>query len=405
MRIFALGGYGKVGFSAAKLLAQRDLVTEIAIAGRSLERAAKAAAEIGEKAVPVLVDALKEEELASKVSGYDTVMNAANNNSVEPAIRAAIRARTHYCDVNFRIEQALELASDATAAGITAIIGNGVGPGICNLMGVHVAHQLEEVEQLQDGIAFMADMAGSKRELIPQEWRKDPKESLVALHECRSFIALALRLAQERGTRSVLDYRDGRFVEVDPVRAGLGVPTMHGRTINLFPYYCGDLFLPGLPHDLATLLPVELWFSPLPPPLHNLLREHVMRVIDEGISPETATNSFFETVNSDPQRWLTSPDDFVVPPELWVRAVGRNEGRAARCTCWLQLARGRIYMLTSVALSVAVLKILRGEIKKRGVMTAEKTFEPLAFFDEVADKLHDSPPNGKLIGECFEWLE
>jgi saccharopine dehydrogenase-like NADP-dependent oxidoreductase len=48
MKVFALGGYGKTGFPAIKLLAQSDLVTEIAIAGRSLERAEKAATEIGE---------------------------------------------------------------------------------------------------------------------------------------------------------------------------------------------------------------------------------------------------------------------------------------------------------------------------------------------------------------------
>ena len=38
-------------------------------------------------------------------------------------------------------------------------------------------------------------------------------------------------------------------------------------------------------------------------------------------------------------------------------------------------------------------------------MTAEKTFEPLALFDEVTAHLPDPPPNGKLIDESFEWLE
>ena len=51
MKVFALGGYGKVGLPAVKLLAQSDLITKIAVAGRSQERAAEAAAEIGEKAV------------------------------------------------------------------------------------------------------------------------------------------------------------------------------------------------------------------------------------------------------------------------------------------------------------------------------------------------------------------
>ena len=51
MKVFALGGYGKVGLPAIKLLAQSDLVSKIAVAGRSLERAEKAATEVGEKGV------------------------------------------------------------------------------------------------------------------------------------------------------------------------------------------------------------------------------------------------------------------------------------------------------------------------------------------------------------------
>ena len=406
MKVFAMGGYGAVGSLATKLLARNDLITEIAIAGRNQGRAEKVAAEIGEKATAVQADAKDEEKLISLLSDYDIIMNGAGNDSVVPVIRAAIRARTHYCDVNFRIEQALQLSSEAEATGITAIIANGGGaPGICNLMGVHVADQLEEVEQLQDGIAFMIDMAGSKRELVPQQWHKDLKESLAALHECRSFVALALQLAQGHGIRPVVDYQDGRYVEADPVRTGLDVPTTQGGSITLYPYYSGDLFLPGLPHNLSAAPPVELWFSPLPPQLHELLREHVQCVIDEGIDSITAAESFYDTVDGDPQRWLTPPNDFVVPPELWVRSVGRKEGRAARCTCWLQVARGRLYLLTSAALSVVVLKILRGEIQKHGVLTAKETFDPLPFFDEVAAQLPDPPQNGKLIGESFEWLE
>ena len=65
MKVFALGGYGKVGFPAIKLLAQCDLVTEIAIAGRNPERAEKAAAEAGEKATAVHADGTNEQELTS----------------------------------------------------------------------------------------------------------------------------------------------------------------------------------------------------------------------------------------------------------------------------------------------------------------------------------------------------
>jgi len=38
-------------------------------------------------------------------------------------------------------------------------------------------------------------------------------------------------------------------------------------------------------------------------------------------------------------------------------------------------------------------------------MHAEVAFGPLSFFDEVISVLPESLPNGKLIGESFEWLE
>jgi hypothetical protein len=406
MKVFALGGYGKVGFSAIKLLAQSDLVTEIAIVGRSLERAEKAAREIGEKAIAVHTDGTDEQKLTLLLAGYDIIMNAATNETVLPAIRAAIRTGTHYCDANVVNEQALQLASKAEAVGITSIVANGIAPGISNLMGVHVARQLEEVEQLQVGIAWILDFQ-SGRELTPRQWLKNPKESLAALHEFRPFIAMALRLAQKNGIRTVCIYHDGRWVEIDPVRNGLDVPLTQGGTITSYPYFSGDPLFPSLPRDLSMVSPVEIWFSPLPPQLHDLLREHALRVLGGEIDSDTATNSFYDTVESDSHRWLTLPDDFVPIPKMWVRAVGRKEGRTARCSCWFTAPMWNVgvYFLTSVALAVAVRKILRGEIRERGVMTAETAFEPLPFLDEVTSLMPNPPPDGKLIGESFEWLE
>jgi hypothetical protein len=85
MKVFALGGYGKVGFPAIKLFAKSDLVTEIAIVGRSLERAQKAATEIGEKAIVVHADGTDEEKLTSLLAGYDIIMNAAIDEAVLPS--------------------------------------------------------------------------------------------------------------------------------------------------------------------------------------------------------------------------------------------------------------------------------------------------------------------------------
>jgi saccharopine dehydrogenase-like NADP-dependent oxidoreductase len=61
MKVFVLGGYGKVGLPAIQLLAQSDLVTEIAVVGRNLDRAEKAVTEIGKKAIAVHADGTDEQ--------------------------------------------------------------------------------------------------------------------------------------------------------------------------------------------------------------------------------------------------------------------------------------------------------------------------------------------------------
>jgi saccharopine dehydrogenase-like NADP-dependent oxidoreductase len=408
MKVFVLGGYGKTGLPAIKLLAQSELISEIAIAGRSLERAEKAATEIGEKVVALQADGSDEQELTSLLSGYDIIMNAAYNPTVLPAIRAAIRSGTHYCDVSWGdvLEPALQLAPEAEAAGITAIIATGISPCISNLMGVHVRRQLEEVEQLQIGRADVFDF-NTGRELTPQQWLKDPKESLSALLEFKPFFTWVLQEQQERGLRSALNYQDGGWVELNPIRSGLDVPHLESGTIHSYPYASADDSWCTLPRDLAEASPVEIWFSPLPTQLHDVLREQALRVLGGEIDADRALNSFYATAERDPQRWLTLPDDFVMIPKMWVRALGRKEGRTVRHTCWFTDHMWNVggYFLTSVALASAARMILRGDIRERGVMTAETAFEPLPFFDEVIALLPEPPPDGKLIDESFEWLE
>ena len=408
MKVFVLGGSGKVGVGAIRLLAQSELVSEIAVAGRSLERAEQVAAEAGEKAVAVAVDGTDEEGLASLVAGYDIVVNAAFNPTVVPAMRAATHNGAHYCDVSWGgvLEQAPQLAPEAEAAGVTSIVATGISPCISNLMGVHVARQLDQVEQLQVWRAEIMNFQ-SGRELRPRQWLEDPEESLAALQEFRGFVTMTLQRLQKDGRQNVRVYRGGQWVDSDPISDGLDVPLPRGGAATLSPYFTGNDFWGMLPRDLAAAAPVEMWFSPLPPPLHNLLRELALRVLGGEIDAEGAVSSLYDAMEGDPRRWLTLEDDFVPISHMWVCAVGRKGGRAARCSCWLDPAVWYVggYPLTSVALVAAALKVMRGETRKPGVWTAEKAFEPQSFFDEVASLISDALPDGKLTGERFEWLE
>ena len=405
MRVFALGGYGASGRPAAELLADSDLISEIALAGRNVGRAGQIAAEIGDKATVVQVDGTDEEQLASLVEGYDIILNLATNEAVLPGIRAAIRAGVHYCDVSFGsiADQALELDAEAKAAGITAILCSGVAPCITNLMGVHAARHLDEVEQLQGARSWML----GARVLTFEQWRADPADSLAAVQGIRPFVVWILQRKAEATTPPVRAYKDGQWVDVDAVRDGLEIPLPSGGTVTGYPYRSFPPVWGNLPRDLGEVPPVEVWFSPFPPQLHDLLRGQALRVSAGEVDAETAVSSLFEAVERDPSRWLTLPDDFVPFSLDSVTAVGRKDGHAARYDCWLApdvcTERNGSYF-TSVPLVVAALRILRGEMRE-GVMHAQTTFDPMPFLDEVAPLLPDAPPSGRLIGESLQWLE
>jgi hypothetical protein len=408
MKVFVLGGYGKTGISAIQLLAESNLVSEIAVAGRNLERAEKFAAEVGEKAIAVRADGTNEQELTSLFAGYNMIVNAATNDAVLPSIRAAIHNRAHYCDMAWAgiLEQAGQLGPEAEVAGIAAIIATGISPCISNLMGVHAAHQLDEVQQLQIGRADIFNFQ-SGRELSPRQWLEDPNESLTALQEFRSFIGWLLQRVQDDGVRRVLIYQNGGWVEVNPLKSGLEVPLAQGGRTTSRPYMSGDDFwgmLPGFPYKVK---PVEMSFSPFPPQLGAVLQELALGVLEEKIDAEAAISTFYDTIQGDPHRWLTPPDDYVAPAKLWINALGRKDDQASRCSCWFTAPMWDVngYFLTSVALVAAVLKVLRGEIKTRGVIMAEKAFEPLSFLDETAALMPDLLPKGEIIAESFEWLE
>jgi hypothetical protein len=272
-------------------------------------------------------------------------------------------------------------------------------------MGVHAADQLDVTEQLQSGRAWVFQGA---RSLTPQGWLKNPSENLVVLQEFKDFLEWMLQVAQETESRMARAYQEGRWVDVDPLMSGLQAPLPQGGTVTAYPYGSYDPLFDSLPQDLARAQPVEVWFTPFPRQLHDLFREQALRVTAGDADSATALGSFYKTVENDADQWLTVTEGFVAFSPDWVTAIGCKGGRAARFNCWLAPAlwnEQSAWYLTSVPLAVAVLRILSGETRERGVMTAEKAFEPQSFFDKVVDLMPEPPPDGKLIGESFEWLE
>jgi len=241
----------------------------------------------------------------------------------------------------------------------------------------------------------------------PQLWLEDPKDILTALQDYRPFIGWILERLQDDGSRTVVEAKGGKWLEVDPIKCGVEIPMAQGGKKISQPYFCGNDFFGMLPTDLSRIKPVEMDFSPFPPQLDAVLREQALSVLSGQSDTEVATSIFYDTIANDPTRWLKPLDDPVQIAKMWVRALGRKGGRAARFDCWFTDPMWNVggYYLTSVALAAAVRMVLRGEIKKRGVITAEKAFEPLSFMDEVVALIPDLLPEGEIINSSFDWLD
>lgn len=73
MNVLLLGGYGQFGLPTARQLVHYDLIEEVVIAGRNLEMAQRAAAEVGLKARALQLDA-DDAEAVGKALGPGNVL-------------------------------------------------------------------------------------------------------------------------------------------------------------------------------------------------------------------------------------------------------------------------------------------------------------------------------------------
>lgn len=82
-------------------------------------------------------------ELARLIKGHDVVVNCTYGAKCMEILDAAIAARVNYIDVHgtLLIEERFSRSEAAKAAGVTALIGTGVSPGLTNMMAAWGARQ------------------------------------------------------------------------------------------------------------------------------------------------------------------------------------------------------------------------------------------------------------------------
>ena len=390
-RVFALGGAGEFGRESCEKLATSDLVSEIVIAGRDLEKAERFASELGDKASAVQVDIADERRLAKLMAGSDLVVNTAGPEfrAVLPALRAAIAAGVDYCDLcclGLITEEALGLDESAKAAGITAVLGAGMVTALTSLLMMHAAQRLDQADELRFCIFQVVAGYGGDPQTLLAHWRE-------LGHADASWQLIARQAAGP-----VIIYRDGRLLAVDPWEAAVRVTLPQGRSVTAHPLGFPEPIT--LPRAFPDARSVSVVSSLHPPEANEVYCDFGRRVARGELDESAAAVAFFEYLATLPEQSVAAPEGCEAGWYQWAEAMGTKDGKPARCKCWPV----GDWDSTSGPLATVALKILRGEIAAQGVAAPEWCLEPLPFFEEVARWVPELPAGAPLLAERFEEL-
>ena len=391
-KVFAIGGTGRIGRASSKILAENEIVSQVAIAGRDLRLAKQAAVEIGPKAIAIEVDATDEVRLASLARGYDLVVNTAGPDFrvALPVTRAAISAGVHCCDIAAdgpSLERVLALDGKAQKAGVTIVTGIGHIPGTSNLMMQHAANQLDTVTDLQ--LCVWWQLTREETDLFgdADAMRKTGRIN-ASWQTVLTWVAGRVRT-----------YRNGRLVEVDPFEEATEVALpLNGWMVSAIPI--GSTEPITFPRRIPALRSVSVLMALLPPQLNELLRVQSQRIASGKSDVATATMAFLDAIAAEPDRWLQSrtkvPTDF----GMMATATGTRGNQTLRYSCW----PAGPWESTVGPLTTAALRILHGNVRTRGVSAPEAVFEPIPFLEEAAQVGLKSNDPGRLLRDTEEVL-
>jgi len=146
-------GSGLQGTAAAFDLLRNPDVERVGLADVNSDRLEAARTRLGDRRVAVHeVDVRDSERVVDVMADYDACLSAVNYWFNVDLTRAAIEARTHFCDLggnNTVVGDQLKLDSAAFAAGVTVVPDCGLAPGMANILAAHAIRRLDEVSAVR----------------------------------------------------------------------------------------------------------------------------------------------------------------------------------------------------------------------------------------------------------------
>lgn len=159
MKVFLLGATGRMGRSTAALLVRRSVASSLTLAARGAPLLERMAAEWRASGVPIRYEVVDVTRTgATAMMEHDVVVCCAGPafDTETGALDAAIAAGVPYvslCDDHGAFVAARARAGAARKAGVAAIIGCGLSPGLTNLLYAHAAQRLDTVRDAAIAVA------------------------------------------------------------------------------------------------------------------------------------------------------------------------------------------------------------------------------------------------------------
>ncbi len=152
-KVLIVGGTGRIGSSIARdVLAHTD--ADVVLTGRHQQRGHAAVQNLGQRSQFLQLDLSDLATLSEAISTVDLVIHAAGpfHHRTTQVLQTCIKQGVNYLDVSdYRgfTRQALTWRDAAQAAGVTAIVNNGVFPGISNSMVRQGVEALDQADSVQ----------------------------------------------------------------------------------------------------------------------------------------------------------------------------------------------------------------------------------------------------------------
>ena len=346
--ILITGGYGTVGRRVATDLAP-DYSGRVVVAGRSAEKAAQLAAELGHSIQGRRVDVGEPLSIEAALDGVGVVLSCIDQ--AEPHIlRAAIRRGLAYTDIapHLMTRRPTEaMKAEAVQTGARIVLGAGLAPGISSMLAFLGARHLgsQTVESVESNVLLsVGDTYG-------------PASRAYLMKEIG--LPYAVRI-------------EGREVPTSPFAGSARVkfPRPVGERVSyLFPF-SDQVFFPetlGARTAVSRLALEPPWLGTL---LSALVRLRVTAIVRRRTGAEKRVQRF----NTWLQHRYEGRDRYGVIVEVqgtrgrvWAGLVGRGQATG-----------------TAIGAAAVVVALAEDEVKQPGIWLAEQVVPPEPFFERLA---------------------